>query len=182
MDPDDPPKTASVVIHEIVAKLESIAQNAEDAIEGELKHIEGDLQHVGDSLKAWATAHPQAIFAVLRVVAPILTIKDMTIVTRYEDVQEVLSRDTRVSGSVRRWIQSAHRRTELLPRHGQHGRLAARHIEHAHRGATRRSRAHRDDRRDVGRPHRRRGAGTNRRHRHSVSRSRWILWLNISAS
>jgi len=46
-----------------------------------------------DKLKAWALSHIDLLLAILRVVKPILQIKQLVIVTRFEDVQEVLSRD-----------------------------------------------------------------------------------------
>lgn len=44
-------------------------------------------------LQAWALNHPALIFALLRNVKPILAIKNFALVTRYEDIQEVLARD-----------------------------------------------------------------------------------------
>lgn len=46
-----------------------------------------------DTLKGWALNHTDFIFGVLRWVKPILSVKAFTLVTRYQDVQEVLSRD-----------------------------------------------------------------------------------------
>ncbi len=62
-------------------------------VDEELGALGTELHHIEDGLKAWAVAHPERIFAVLRRLKPILTIKDLTLVTRFEDVQEVLSRD-----------------------------------------------------------------------------------------
>jgi Dyp-type peroxidase family len=76
--------------HEVAALPHELAQ----LVDKELGAIGGELHHIEDGLKAWAVAHPERIFAVLRRLKPILTIKDLTLVTRFEDVQEVLSRDT----------------------------------------------------------------------------------------
>ena len=55
--------------------------------------LEHDLPEIAAELKAWArTQNPEPVFALLRVVKPILVLPDMAIVTRFEDVQEVLSR------------------------------------------------------------------------------------------
>jgi len=44
-------------------------------------------------IKSWAGAHPEAVFAVLRRIRPIFLHNGQAIVTRYRDVQEVLSRN-----------------------------------------------------------------------------------------
>src|SRR5260370_35369414 len=44
-------------------------------------------------LMAQLAQNPEPLFAVLRRVKPICTVKDVVLVTRFEDVQEVLSRD-----------------------------------------------------------------------------------------
>jgi cytochrome P450 len=46
-----------------------------------------------DHLKAHVAQDPEPLFAVLRRVKPILIVKGIALVTRFEDVQEVLSRD-----------------------------------------------------------------------------------------
>jgi cytochrome P450 len=46
-----------------------------------------------DSLKQHLTQNPEPIFAVLRRVKPVLIFRNTALVTRFEDVQEVLSRD-----------------------------------------------------------------------------------------
>jgi cytochrome P450 len=44
-------------------------------------------------LQAWAIDHPALIFALLRNLKPILAIKNFALVTRCDDIQEVLARD-----------------------------------------------------------------------------------------
>jgi cytochrome P450 len=61
--------------------------------EAALAHVQGDIMAAIDQLKAHTLAHPEALFAVLRRVKPILLVKNIALVTRFEDVQEVLSRD-----------------------------------------------------------------------------------------
>src|SRR5271155_491746 len=46
-----------------------------------------------DQLKTMAVHDPRPIFALLRMLKPILLVKNYAIVTRFDDVQEVLSRD-----------------------------------------------------------------------------------------
>jgi cytochrome P450 len=61
--------------------------------EAALAHVQGDIMAAIDQLKAHTLAHPEPLFAVLRKVKPILLVKNVALVTRFEDVQEVLSRD-----------------------------------------------------------------------------------------
>ncbi len=44
-------------------------------------------------IQTWATAHLNFIFGVLRFIKPILVLKKFALITRFTDVQEVLSRD-----------------------------------------------------------------------------------------
>jgi cytochrome P450 len=57
----------------------------------------GDVPHEVDAfaadLEASALADPRPIFALLRRLQPILVVRDLALVTRYDDVQEVLGRD-----------------------------------------------------------------------------------------
>jgi cytochrome P450 len=58
-----------------------------------LGEIEGDLGGFLEKLKAHLTQYPEPVFAVLRRMMPVLLIKNFAVVTRFADVQEVLSRD-----------------------------------------------------------------------------------------
>src|SRR5581483_8786653 len=44
-------------------------------------------------LKQWAQHHPEPIFAMFRELDPIAMVKHIAVVTRFDDVQEVLARD-----------------------------------------------------------------------------------------
>ncbi len=44
-------------------------------------------------IKDWALTHPTLVMAVLRCLKPILVIKNFAVVTRFDDVQEVMARD-----------------------------------------------------------------------------------------
>jgi len=63
--------------------------------EGEvaLEHVQGDVMAELDKIKAHVIQNPEPLFAVLRKVKPILIVKNVALVTRFEDVQEVLARD-----------------------------------------------------------------------------------------
>ena len=55
--------------------------------------LEHDLPLIAERLKAWAQhENPEPVFAVLRELKPVLVLGEMALVTRFEDVQEVLSR------------------------------------------------------------------------------------------
>ena len=74
--------------------LEAIPGEIAHKIEGVFHESEDELHHFAQDVKTWSAAHPERLFAVMRRVKPILTIKGHTIVTRFDDVQEVLSRNT----------------------------------------------------------------------------------------
>ena len=57
---------------------------------GELPH---ELEAFAADLQASALAHPRPVFALLRTLQPILLLRNLALVTRYEDVQDVLARD-----------------------------------------------------------------------------------------
>jgi cytochrome P450 len=61
--------------------------------EAALHHVEDDLMGEIDKIKAHLLDNPEPLFDVLRRVKPILLVKNIALVTRFEDVQEVLARD-----------------------------------------------------------------------------------------
>jgi len=71
-----------------------VPREAAQLVERELGALHHETGALAEGLKAWAVAHPEAIFRVLRRVKPILTVKGVTLVTRFDDVQEVLQRDS----------------------------------------------------------------------------------------
>jgi cytochrome P450 len=72
-------------------------KNAVDRLEAEgmavLHEVEADVTSFLDRLKQHLAENPELVFAVLRRVQPILLVRNTAVVTRFEDVQEVLSRD-----------------------------------------------------------------------------------------
>jgi cytochrome P450 len=58
-----------------------------------LDRVQADVMSFLDRIKQHLTENPEPLFAVLREVKPILVVKNTALVTRFEDVQEVLSRD-----------------------------------------------------------------------------------------
>jgi cytochrome P450 len=58
-----------------------------------LASVQSEAMSFVDRIKQHLTQNPEPVFAVLRRVKPILIVKNTALVTRFEDVQEVLSRD-----------------------------------------------------------------------------------------
>jgi cytochrome P450 len=69
--------------------LDRLKQEGEAA----LAHVQSDVMSELDKIKAHVIQNPEPLFATLRKVKPILLVKNVALVTRFEDVQEVLSRD-----------------------------------------------------------------------------------------
>ncbi|MDP9171075.1 MAG: cytochrome P450 [Acidobacteriota bacterium] len=78
---------------QLIENLKSALERVEHEGEAALAAAESDLAAFTDRLKKHATQYPEPVFAVLRRVKPILFVKGLAIVTRFEDVQEVLARD-----------------------------------------------------------------------------------------
>ena len=81
----------------VVHRLDEAAKDAEtDLLEEVKKHLEpadGEMEAFILQLKTWSAEHPQEIFTILREIQPIVVRKDFVLVTRFEDVEAVLSRD-----------------------------------------------------------------------------------------
>jgi cytochrome P450 len=73
--------------------LERVVDKAPETVEREIAAIEQDVTAFLDRLKAHVIRDPEPIFALLRRVKPILIVKNFALVTRFDDVEEVLSRD-----------------------------------------------------------------------------------------
>lgn len=78
---------------ELVDKLKSAFGRGEAEGLAALGELETDVRSFLDGLKQHLIQNPEPLFAVLRDVKPILIFKNTALVTRFEDVQEVLSRD-----------------------------------------------------------------------------------------
>src|SRR5260370_1883858 len=75
------------------AQFGDLAHQATEAVDQELAKAQQDTMAFLDGLKAHAIQHPEPLFALLRKVKPILIVQQFALVTRFEDVQEVLARD-----------------------------------------------------------------------------------------
>jgi cytochrome P450 len=71
----------------------SIVEEIEHLADEVVDDVDGGLRKVADKVRREAVEHPQHFFALLRALRPVLVTKDIAIVTRYEDVVEVLERD-----------------------------------------------------------------------------------------
>jgi cytochrome P450 len=71
----------------------ALARLGATPIGNELAGVDTEAMAFLDGLKAHLAQNPEPVFAVLRRVRPILILKGVAIVTRFDDVQEVLSRD-----------------------------------------------------------------------------------------
>jgi cytochrome P450 len=59
----------------------------------DLSAIEADASAMLDKLKQHALQYPEPVFAVLRRIKPVLIVKGVALITRFADVQDVLTRD-----------------------------------------------------------------------------------------
>jgi cytochrome P450 len=80
-------------LERIGKKFGDRVQEAASQIESELQADQQSIMAFVDRLKQHAIQYPEPIFAVLRHMKPTLIVKNFALVTRFEDVQEVLMRD-----------------------------------------------------------------------------------------
>jgi cytochrome P450 len=77
----------------IDAECVELTREVLDSVDHELAKVQSEAMSFLEGLKAHLTQYPEPIFAILRRIKPILLIKNYALVTRFEDVQEVLARD-----------------------------------------------------------------------------------------
>ncbi|MEP6716018.1 MAG: cytochrome P450 [Terriglobia bacterium] len=77
----------------LIDRLKNALERVEHEGETALAMADADVMAFVDRLKKHTTQYPEPVFAVLRRVKPVLVAKGFALVTRFEDVQEVLSRD-----------------------------------------------------------------------------------------
>jgi len=73
--------------------FQEVTGDAAGDVDRALAGADADVSDFVDKLKASLLQNPEPVFAILRRVKPILMAKDVAVVTRFDDVQEVLSRD-----------------------------------------------------------------------------------------
>jgi cytochrome P450 len=77
----------------IDAECVELTHDVLDLVDRELAKVQSETMSFLDGLKAHLIQHPEPIFAILRRIKPIVLIKNFALVTRFDDVQEVLARD-----------------------------------------------------------------------------------------
>ena len=78
---------------ETIGRLKSAFERVEAEGMAALDGVQADVMSFLDRIKQHLTENPEPLFAVLRDIKPVLVVKNTALVTRFEDVQEVLSRD-----------------------------------------------------------------------------------------
>lgn len=77
----------------IDAECVELTHEVLDSAEVEIAKLDSEAMSFLEGLKAHLIQYPEPIFAILRRIQPILLIKNYALVTRFEDVEEVLARD-----------------------------------------------------------------------------------------
>jgi cytochrome P450 len=85
--------TVSRFLREGETEIKELTAEMLSTTERDLAAADTHVMAFLDQLKTQAIHDPRPIFALLRMIKPILLVKNYAIVTRFEDVQEVLSRD-----------------------------------------------------------------------------------------
>lgn len=75
------------------SKLKALQEQADTTIEHQLAAIDAHIDDFLAEVKQGLINNPEPVFALLRCLKPILLVKNYALVTRFADVQEVLSRD-----------------------------------------------------------------------------------------
>jgi cytochrome P450 len=85
--------TAERLAKKAGAEINEMSRELLDDVDRDLAAADSHVMEFLDRVKAAAIQNPEPIFALLRLFKPILLVKNYAIVSRFEDVQEVLSRD-----------------------------------------------------------------------------------------
>src|SRR5580693_8870542 len=81
------------VLGKIDAESADLTHEVLDSVDRELANMKDEVTSFFSAIKAHLTQYPEPIFAILRRIKPILLFENYALVTRFEDVQEVLARD-----------------------------------------------------------------------------------------
>ena len=77
----------------LTSKLQGMREDADAANEHPLADIHTHIDNFLNQVKQGLLNNPEPVFALLRRFKPILLVKNYALITRFEDVQEVLNRD-----------------------------------------------------------------------------------------
>jgi cytochrome P450 len=75
-------------------KFGEITRESLASIDHELASVQAETMSFLDGLKTHLIRNPEPVFAILRRIKPVLIAKNFALVTRFDDVQEVLARNT----------------------------------------------------------------------------------------
>jgi cytochrome P450 len=85
--------TLKDVVDRFGTDLNELPHEADALVEGAIRDAGDKAAGFVNDLKKWALAHPRQTFAILRKLKPILVVENTVIVTRADDVSEILERD-----------------------------------------------------------------------------------------
>ena len=77
----------------LIDNLKSTLEKMESSGSFHLAHIEAEVMEMLERAKQHALDNPEPAFAILRRIKPVLIVKNIALVTRFDDVQDVLVRD-----------------------------------------------------------------------------------------
>ncbi|MEO6909982.1 MAG: cytochrome P450 [Edaphobacter sp.] len=77
----------------LIENLKGALEKMEASGSFQLAHLEADVMEMLERIKQHALDNPEPVFAVLRRIKPVLIVKNIAVVTRFDDVQDVLVRD-----------------------------------------------------------------------------------------
>jgi cytochrome P450 len=77
----------------LIENLKGTLEKIEASGSSEFAHLEAEVMEMLDRLKQHALDNPEPVFAILRRIKPVLIVKNIAVVTRFDDVQDVLVRD-----------------------------------------------------------------------------------------
>ncbi len=77
----------------LIENLKGTLEKMEASGSFQLAHLEAEVMEMLDRIKKHALDNPEPVFAILRRIKPVLIVKNIAVVTRFDDVQDVLVRD-----------------------------------------------------------------------------------------
>jgi cytochrome P450 len=87
-------ETFEKLAHDIGGEAKEARADLLATVRAGFKDVAHEVDAFAAELKTTAVAHPREIFALLRTLQPVLVLRDIALVTRSDDVHEVLARDT----------------------------------------------------------------------------------------
>ena len=126
------------LLEHLTATLRRWENDTSADIDAALGEIRVDLMSFLAGLKTALARNPEPVFAILRKIKPILVVDNFALVTRFDDVQEVLARDEIFQVTYGPKMQVITASSNFFLGMQNTLRLHARRLEHADRCAPRR--------------------------------------------